>query len=290
MNTDRHGFSEYILNLCISVKVCVLFFSRQEICLCPVRRYPDDVFGGCQVRTVATPSWRVVSLAGGLCWTLILLLLSCGRPAFSLQEIADQAGQAMTQVESLHFTIAVEGGPAYIDTEGTLSLRAAEGDLLRPDRVRATLKVGAGGLVIIELEAIGIGQEQFLTQPFSGEWQRMPSGWGFDPTVLFDREIGVEAVVSQVQWQEQLKDASIQGVRCYHLRGGAQGRLLSPLTAWLITAEHVEVEVWVGQEDWRIRQLRIEEPPKTEGGPPTVWLLQFSNLDETVTIEYPPGF
>lgn len=229
-------------------------------------------------------------LAQRLCCVFLLALLSCGRPDLTPQEIAAQAGQAMAQVESLHFSIAVEGGPAYIDTETTLSLRAAEGDLLRPDRVGATLKVGAAGLAVIELQAIGIGKEQFLTKPISGEWQRMPPGWGFDPTVLFDRELGVEAAIARIQWAEQLKDETVIGARCYHLRGEAPGELMAPLTAWLIVSERVQVEVWVGQEDWHIRQLRIEEPPQEEDGRSTVWLLQFSAWDEPVTIDPPPGF
>ncbi|MBN1485907.1 MAG: LppX_LprAFG lipoprotein [Chloroflexia bacterium] len=235
-----------------------------------------------------SPRWR------GPLWLqsllLALLLFACGAPAFSMEEIAQRAGQAMAELESLHFNIGVEGGPAYIDTESSLSLRSAEGDMVRPDRVQADLKVGAGGLAVIDLRFIGIGSEQFLTKPISGEWQRMPAGWGFDPTVLFDREIGVETAITQVQWSEQLGDEKIQGVRCYHLRGQAPGQLLAPLTAWLITSEQVEVEAWVGQADWRIYQLRFEEPPPQEDGYPTIWLLQFSNWEAPVTIERPPGF
>lgn len=221
---------------------------------------------------------------------LMVILLSCGQPALIPDEIVARAGQAMAAVESLHFTITVEGGPAYIDDEAKLSLRSAEGELLRPDRVRATLKVGAGGLAIVELEAVGIGAEQFLTDPVTGEWRRMPPGWGFDPTALFDREIGVEAAITRAQWQEETSEARLQGTPCYHLRGTARGEDLAPLTAWLITAEEADVEVWIGQEDWLVRQLRIEEPPQEEGGRPTIWLMQFANFDEPVTITRPGGF
>lgn len=225
--------------------------------------------------------WVVLSL---------LLLLSCGRPDLSPEEIARRAGQAMAQVQFLHFDIDVEGGPAYVDTEGTLSLQGVEGDLIRPDRVRATLRVGAGGLAVIELQAIGIGTDQFLTAPLTGQWERMPPGWGFDPTVLFDPEVGVGAAIVQVEWLEQLRDERVGGERCYHLRGRARGEDLAPLTAWLITAEEIGVEGWIGQDEFRVRRLRVEEPPPEEGGNATVWVLEFSAFDEPVTIEPPPGF
>jgi lipoprotein LprG len=235
-----------------------------------------------QLRTVALKA----------CWALCLvwLLLSCGRPDLSPDEIARRAGQATAQVQFVHYDIDVEGGPVFIDFEETLSLQGLEGDLIRPDRVRATLRVGAGGLAVIELQAIGIGQEQFLTAPLTGQWERMPPGWGFDPTVLFDPEIGVEGVMTQAQWDELLGDERVGGVRCYHLRGRAFGQDVAPLTGWLIVADEIGIEAWVEQDDFRVRRLRAEEPPQDEGGNPTIWLLEFSAFDEPVTIERPPGF
>jgi hypothetical protein len=231
----------------------------------------------------------------GLIIVFLIVLLSsalqsCGQPDLTMDEIVDRAGEAMAEVESLHFAMTVEGGPAYIDPEATLSIRGAEGDLLRPDRVQATLKVGAAGLAIIQLQAVGIGEEQFLTKPITGEWQRMPPGWGFDPTVLFDREIGIEAALAQAQWEEQLEDERLEQGESYHLRGNARGEDVAPLTAWMINAEEVQVEVWVEKEDFRVLQLRIEEPPKEADGHSTIWLLQFSAFDEPMTIERPQGF
>ncbi len=218
------------------------------------------------------------------------LLAACGGPALTADEIAARSGQTMAAVETLHFVMTVEGGPAYIDPEATLSLRAAEGDLKRPERVRATLKVGAAGLAIIEIQAIGIGDEQFLTRPVTGEWQRMPPGWGFDPGALFDPESGIEVAVTRCAWEEEYKKERLAAGRAYRLRGTASGEDLAPLTAWMITAEEVQVDAWVAQDDFHLLQLRIEEPPKEEGGHPTIWLLQFSAFDQPVTIERPPGF
>lgn len=229
-------------------------------------------------------SWR-----RGWFVALALLLLSCGRPAPPPAEIAARAGQAMAQVQSFHFAITVEGGPAYIDPESSLSLRSMEGDLVRPDRVQARLKVGAAGLAVIELRFIGIGQDQFLTRPITGQWQPLPAGWGFDPTILFDPEQGIEAVLKRAQWQAQVGEERVGKARCYHLHGSAQGKDMAPITAWTIVAEQVEVEAWVGKGDSLLYQLRITEPPQEEGGHPIIWLLAFSAFDQPVTIERPAG-
>jgi len=224
-------------------------------------------------------------------WVAIvpLALLSCGGPAATPAEVASRAGQSFARTQYLHFAITVEGGPAYIDPESTLSLRSMEGDLARPDRVRVTMRVGAAGLAVIELRAIGIGKEQFMTRPITGQWERMPPEWGFDPTVLFDPELGIGAALDGTEWEAQVGEERLGKERCYHLRGTAPGEILSPLTSWMIVADQARMEAWVAKADCRILQVRIEEPPKEEGGHPTIWLLVFSAFDQPVTIERPPG-
>lgn len=233
---------------------------------------------------------KAVCHALGMPVLLALFLLACGGPALTAEEVATRAGQAMAQVNSLHFSLSVEGGPAHIDPESSLSMRGAEGDLVRPDRVQATVRVGVRGLVVVTIQAVGIGTEQFITRPVTGEWQRMPTGWGFDPTILFDREQGIEQAVTRVDWQAEPAEEYVGETRCHFLQGTAAGPEIAPLTAWMITAEEVTVDLWVDQQDDRVRRLRIVEPPTAEAENGTIWTLEFSAFDQEVTIERPPGF
>jgi lipoprotein LprG len=209
-------------------------------------------------------------------------------PASSPLEIAAQAAEAMLSVDSLQFNIEREGAPAYIDANQLLAFKRAEGEFALPDRMKAVVRV-ITAFTPVDVGMVVIGEDQYATDPITGEWGVLPPEWGqFSLVVLFDPETGLQRLL-----QDGILDLTLQGMEeiegqpHYHLAGQASGERMNAMTLGFIGRGDVDLEVWIGADDFYVRRLRIVEP-ETKPDDPTTWELQFSNYGEPVDIEPPP--
>jgi len=208
------------------------------------------------------------------------------------REIVTQAAQKLLHTQSLHFVIEFSGAPTYLDSAHTLTLRRVEGDIVRPDRMRASVKVAAPGVYLL-IQAIGIGDEQFATNPLNGQWQKIPPEWGFNPAILFQSDTGLSAILADVHNLAILSDETIENQRHYHLRGQVSGSKIAPLTGWLVGQGDVAFELWVGADDLYLRRARLIDTAtggSAPGGtptPPAQWNMDLSKFNLPVTINAP---
>lgn len=226
---------------------------------------------------------------------LAVLVAACGSPAAPTpapQELVKQAASRLVQTRSLHFAIEFTGAPTYLDKGRTLSLRRVEGDVVRPDRMRATVKAALPG-AFVQILAIGIGDDQYATNPLNGQWQKIPAEWGFNPTVLFESERGLAAILADVQNLAVLPEETIENQRHFHISGALPGSKIAPLTGWLVGAGNVRFELWVGAQDSYVRRIRLidESASSNSAGatpsPPAQWNMDLSKFDVPVTIDPP---
>ncbi len=225
---------------------------------------------------------------------LVLLVTACAAPppAPPPDQMIAQATQKFLRVQSLHFVVEFSGAPTYLDTARTLALRRVEGDIQRPDRMRANLKAALPGAYVL-MQAIGIGADQFATNPLNGQWQKIPTEWGFNPALLFDAKTGLGALIGDAQNLAAMPDETIDNQRHYHVRGQIAGEKIAPLTGWLVGTGVVRFETWVGANDGYLRRIRLvdESPtaPTMPGTPmpPAQWNMDFSQFDVPVKIDPP---
>jgi hypothetical protein len=109
-----------------------------------------------------------------LLFVLILLgfvLTACGPaiPQIPPAELITRAGDAMLQTPSFHFKIDIGGKPVVLNQATQLSLRSAEGDFARPDKMGVHLKVLLAEAAA-ELDMIALGNEQYLTNVLTKQW------------------------------------------------------------------------------------------------------------------------
>jgi lipoprotein LprG len=203
-------------------------------------------------------------------------------------EIAARAAEAMLSLDSLHFSIERDGALAYIDTQQLFAFKRAEGDLELPDRMRALLRV-ITAFTPIDLGMVVLGDEQYATDPITGEWGWLPSEWGqFSLLVLFDPETGLQRLLKDGIFDLTLTGhEEIEGQRHYRLAGQASGERMQAMTMGFIGHGDVGLEVWIGAQDFYVRRLRIVEP-ETDPDDPTTWYLEFSKIGEPVEIIAPP--
>jgi hypothetical protein len=241
--------------------------------------------------------WRALCFRSVWIAFALVAAVACAAPtppAPPPRQIVNQAAQKLVNTQSLHFIIEFSGSPTYLDRSRTLALRRVEGDLARPDRMRASVKAALPGAYIL-IQAIGIGDQQFATNPLNGQWQKIPPEWGFNPALLFQHDTGLTALLADVQNLAALADETIENQRHYHLGGQIVGAKIAPLTGWLVGAGAVDFELWVGVSDAYARRIRLidrssaSNAPGATPSPPAQWNMELSQFDAPVKIE-PPQF
>jgi lipoprotein LprG len=199
--------------------------------------------------------------------------------------ILRQAGAAMQGLSSARFEMTRSGGPVYLDPERTLTFNSVTGQYAAPDSVRAVIKTQAMGLAL-EVNTIAIGDDQWLTNPLTRQWEKLPPGWGFNPAVIFDPALGWRPL-----FEEDVTDLSpvalveLDGRSLQHIRATVAGERVHVITAGLAGGEPVTVDVWLDPATAHV--VRVQFTTSNNGAEPSAWLLTFSDFNAPATIEPP---
>jgi hypothetical protein len=193
----------------------------------------------------------------------------------------------MSAVQALHFSLQLTGALDYIDSPPTAALKEVEGDLVRPDNLRALVKLSSFG-VVTQVGLIRYETDVYVTNPINQHWEKLPPEWGWyiDPTLLFHPEYGVPAILPTIDLNK-VGVEQLEGGSYYHLRATTEGDYLAWWTLGMIPAGPVMVDVWVDAGTFLLRQIRLVETA-SDPDDPTVWHITLSNFGQTVEIEPPP--
>jgi hypothetical protein len=200
-------------------------------------------------------------------------------------ELLEMASRKLGETPTVHFTLDVEG-ETFIDSNRTIRLLGAEGDLRRPDRVRTTFQAEVMGRAV-SLQLITIGEQSWTTNILTGEWGDAPLEFAYRPDILFSTQDGIGPVMGRVENVERLEDEAIADRPAYHLRAEVDEDVVGPLTYYTITGSPVTVDLWIDRETHDLLRARMSEPPGAERPHPAVWTLDLSHHGEDVAIDRP---
>ena len=226
-----------------------------------------------------------------ICFALILftlLLTACSPdiPQLPPADVISNAGDAMLAAPSFHFKIDISGEPVVLNKLTQLSLRSAEGDFARPDKMGVHLKVIAA-VAAAELDMIALGNEQYLTNVLTKKWEVLPPEFGFNPAIMFDPKVGLEqllkAGLDNPHW---IGIETIDGQNVYHLQGSISGEKLQGMSGGLISKGPVDVDLWIDPQTNLPRQAVIVDRG-TSPDKPTTWTMTFSSYGKDVNITAP---
>jgi lipoprotein LprG len=194
----------------------------------------------------------------------------------------------MQALQSAHFAISRGGGPVYLDADETLVFSAAQGDYAAPDAVSAEVTVAGPG-VALAVYTIAVGPDQWITNPLSGAWEKLPPGWGFNPAILFDPQLGWQPLLNQdISNVELVGLVQEEEQSLYHIRAEATGERIQAVTGGLVRGdEPIEVEIWLDPATNRVHRLHFLTPSAAEE--PAEWTLEFSQFNNPVNIQPVPG-
>lgn len=208
------------------------------------------------------------------------------RPSTPAGDALARAAQRLADTQSAHFTLEVDG-TTYIDEGETIQLLSAEGDLLRPDRVRASFDASLRGLATVTINLITVGDQNWTTDLVTGDWVTAPAEIGYDPRVLFDEQTGLGPVLLQATNPETVGDEEINGRDATHVRATVSQEVIGPVTAGTMGGSEVVIEVWVDRETGDALRATVAEQPNPDTDDPATWTLDLSRINEPVTIEPP---
>lgn len=204
-------------------------------------------------------------------------------------QIIHNAAERMTATSGLRFSIDRTGAPAYLDNLEILSLSRLEGDYVAPDSVQASVRIVTPG-VVTDISFVGIGESQWQTNPFTGKWESLPPGMGLNPALLFDPEIGLQAILeTDLEALKLLENDQIEtlpGQTLYHLTGQLKGEKTFEITYGMIGPDIMDVELWIAPDTFELHRLiiieNLEDPESTR-----TWQMDFWEFDLNVLINPP---
>lgn len=222
---------------------------------------------------------------------LIMPLVACSKGS-NLREVTIKARIATSEAQSYR----VKGTTRYTSDGETLET-VFEGEFAAPDRFRAKGSADTDWWC----EVTKIGDKSYVRTSDEVEW----GGGKSDVTcAVLPIAEALEPLDSLIDL-EQLPDEQIDGVDCFHYRGKVDldslvwktwmGYQHTPEFLEVMRRASIDVELWVGKDDYLIRQMitTIRFPASEPGtgeeerGTQTT-IMRFYDFNKPIAIEPPP--
>lgn len=238
----------------------------------------------------ATSPFRAFpAIAVALVFTLLVGACSDSEPTGptippNAAAILPASSKAMGEVDTVRFTLARTGAPVHIDNADLLVFEDAEGRFAAPNSADAVVKISAFD-INVNIGAIAIDGVTYLTNPISGDWEKAPASYAFDPATLFDPELGWRPLLI-----DGLTDVTFVGTEdrdagsLYHVQGTAAAERVEVITARLVRNQAVVLDMWIDPSTGYIRE--VEFPATTSAGV-SQWRLTFNEYGSPVEITVP---
>jgi hypothetical protein len=226
---------------------------------------------------------------------LVVVLAACGGGSDKPKDggakqpdpatLLNEAAGHMEQVKSFHFALDHEKGTSPIVLG--LNMSRAEGDVVRPDRLRADVEAAAGGIGL-KLKLVSIGDKVKITNPFNpSAWQDLPSGTKISD--VFDPAAGVTSALRNVKDARITGEDSINGVKVWRVEGTVDATALSALATIAESGFTAKGTAWIGQSTPEVYRIRLEGPLGSKDTPEVVRRLELSRFNENIAIDPPPS-
>ncbi len=197
------------------------------------------------------------------------------------------SAEKMRSLAGFHFEIDRDGALAYLDSGKTLAFGAGGGDYVAPDRARAQVKIIAP-VFVTTVSVISVGEIQWETNVVTGAWTELPPDWGFNPTVLFDPNVGIQSILSNDLSNVVLEEPTeIEGELVYLISADVAGENLYKLSGFLIGPDPSTIQLWIKPETFEMMRVQIVDPPDADQDEDAIWIIDFSKFDNVVEIEPP---
>lgn len=200
--------------------------------------------------------------------------------------LSRQAADAVERLNSFHFVLEHENGGTPIDLG--LTMNRAEGDFLKPDRLRADIDAVASqlGNTKIKAKVVGVGNQAKITNPFApSQYVALPGKNSLAD--LFDPSAGTTAAMRAVKNPQITGEETINGVPVWRIEGDVDATALKAFANLAEPGYTVKGTTWIGKERPLVHRIRLDGPLGSKDAKGIVRKIDLSKFDEPVTIELP---
>ena len=198
-------------------------------------------------------------------------------------DVVAAAAVAMGGVTSVEFRLARSGAPIFIDEFESLALDSLVGRFSVPSRAQAQLTVTVDGSLSTEIAAVAVDSEVWISNPVTGDFETLPSGFDIDPSRFFDPQGGWQPLLANLLDVELVGVDDLGGDR-YHLTGTAPAAEVRNITVGLVRDQDVPVDLWIHPGTSLVTRLEFTT---TIDDAASQWVLDLGRYGETFTIRPP---
>ena len=201
--------------------------------------------------------------------------------------LARQASDTVEALKSFHFLLDHENGGSPIVLN--LLMTRAEGDISKPDRLRADVEARATqlGNANVKVKVVNVGDRAVVTNPFAPT-QWLPLAGQNRLSDIFDPGAGTTAALRAVKNPKITGEETINGVKVWRVEGDVEPTALSAVASTIAEPGYVvKGTVWVGQDRPLVHRVRLDGPLGSKDPANIVRKIDLSKFDEPVTIEIP---
>lgn len=198
-------------------------------------------------------------------------------------DVVAAAATAMGAVTSVEFRLDRSGSPIFIDEFESLALDSLVGRFSVPSRAQAQLTVTVDGSLSTEIAAVAVDSEVWISNPVTGDFETLPSGFDIDPSRFFDPQGGWQPLLANLL-DVELVGIDDRGGDRYHLTGTAPASEVRNITVGLVRDQDVPVDLWIHPGTSLV--TRLEFTTTIDGGT-SRWVLDLGRYGETFTIRPP---
>ncbi|MFK7919886.1 MAG: LppX_LprAFG lipoprotein [Ilumatobacter sp.] len=200
--------------------------------------------------------------------------------------IVAASATAMGDTTSVRFELRREGAPVFIDEFERLTLNSAIGEFAVPGSARALLEVGIEGGLATELGAIALGNEVWLSNPITGNFETLPPGYDIDPSLFFDPKNGWQPLMENLSDVVLVGTEERDGNARYHVNATAPAAQVEVITARLVRNQDVAIDFWIQPVTGEVREARFAAD---FNGAEVRWTLLLDDYGAEFEIEPPEG-
>lgn len=224
-----------------------------------------------------------------------MLLVGCGTSRqneidLTPEEILSRSAERMIDLQGFEFLIDRSGESVFLDLEETISFSRAAGKYTAPDHVQAEVRVVAPGLVT-EVHIIRIKEEQWETNLLTGDWQPSDPRYSFNLALLFDAEIGIQAILNHditnpiLVGYEELPETP--GKELLYIEATLEGGRAYQMSYGMIDNEALPIKVWIDPNSFDLHRILMTDPADPGDDEDTLWQIDFWSFGSTFEIVEP---
>jgi hypothetical protein len=200
------------------------------------------------------------------------------------ESVLDNAAEQWNETNSLGFVLEAEGD-SYLDSDRTIKLISAEGELVRPASVSATARV-AVTIATVNVNIIVIEDTAYMTNLVTGDWEQAPDDFNYNPALLFNQDDGLGPIMRDIRNTELHETESVDGRTAHRITGLVSDDQIEDITAGSIDGDDIDVTIWIDEDNHNVLRLLLSAEGVDDGAE-TTWDLHFTEHNQDVTIDAP---